>query len=1490
MDEIELVKTFRKNPSSKDFNKLSDSSKEILIKASINGIRAGKGDIKFYKTVLMYSKLDDNGTPLKKRIFDKKEAEYLYDTLDVSCTGMRGGDTLVGVMEMNKNAIIKVYGRNINPTRKSLDTIRHFPSLWYKFLRKLENIPFFSVMTLEEREEWLWLNQDDKKKEVLGKNQVINFLQSGNLSMKFSCEKIEILLNKKSSFSFENIYSLIPDEKGKLYTSEEILKWPKKEKYHTNFLSRNFWRLSSSYVSTKEFEGWNIEISTGNIFGDYFSKEKEIILIDNIPRKSVFSKEEEKVSRETGKKQTVGFIVKQKTHSLSTIDNDDSNSKMYYEKMGIPLDKAESIELIFDNIPVEGLILLLIKIIRFKPQTILINKDFSVPSLEILIIITVYILTDVYKSEENYILIDSDSSTGKKMISIVEYFTRMVAICIFKDSSLVDHKHLFSFFAGCLLSQRVREWKPDKEIIMNWCKFIVAAYTSKVAYEFEFDTSKHNKPYRFDINNGGIENSSAFFDIIETFELDLKKNNFINEKEDILILRNIANKTVYTKPNDVFPSSMEIYEFIDYTFDSNITYLMSQGMLNYFFTTEKISTDNQFSKIFETFYEKIISVNPRRFDFDENNFKTERFVKSIKQAQKFYFDFLQNKRQTEFQKFFENYTINSKFDIGMLSTLIGGIKVNIGPKEIIVTLNLEDPNILIPINISSVKREEISILSPIEEEAAIQAAREILKKGVPLNKFDFKYGDMAFLGMRNGDEEYLIRKTEDPEISQESLSSGRAEIPSGAGSSGKAEIPQNRSLGENNNSSKDKTELSFWKDTLDYSETFPVYQNINFNIESVFTPDYSMLKRAFFEYGSGISKEIFEKDFTFVKNLLENLDRKFVFRILYFLNSGLFSNDLNPVINMNKINIYGKSFCKGVIFEDIIVYQLLCYFSVYFSGALKADKIGIFSVKNKTLLKLLISYVSKSLKLKEDDVVKLNWSKFQLKGLSKEESKKISEKLSKNFHISKSSKDFDDTSIPEKFDYKNVDTTKQLSPGSTGILSRIFFRKNNSSEILPELPSLNSLEDKMYDYQKTIFENMILNNSKKKKGNIIWLGKEMGRTFIILEYLTYLHSQNFLPIFIVYFVSSENLSKIVDKVSSYGHNINIITEKNVGKDDFNVNVNVLNIDKKRKFPEQEINLEEYSVNIITHEVMDNCKNILIEKKFNYILLVDEIYKVLNQDSLHEIVSLSKEFVFATGTMAIKKNTFKIAKYISMFSDYEINEKNFLVYVNHMNSLNYHGVKVTETIIEAEIAPEKKRIYEEIVPQIMNGNNKKFTFQNFKNAAKISLEAIDIEMIKQTVEFVTEKDSKVFLIARDKVHQKRLHDMLKDTPISNEEVYLVDFDINFSIKNKRKIEEFEKIKKKGEEKDYKVAIAPMRKSQGYSMTGLNVMIYGSYPMENYVLDQLKKRINRDGQKEDVEYVKVRCGVFTFIEKEFPDDKNIENIVKKLIDRQTIVVSD
>lgn len=224
-------------------------------------------------------------------------------------------------------------------------------------------------------------------------------------------------------------------------------------------------------------------------------------------------------------------------------------------------------------------------------------------------------------------------------------------------------------------------------------------------------------------------------------------------------------------------------------------------------------------------------------------------------------------------------------------------------------------------------------------------------------------------------------------------------------------------------------------------------------------------------------------------------------------------------------------------------------------------------------------------------------------------------------------------------------------------------------------------------------------------------------------------------------------------------------------------------------------------------------------------------------------------------------------------DFEVNDNNFWVAVNDMIAKKINtGVIVYTEEIEAPFTSDQEVEYRKLVSPNMGGTNLSAGVKDFNAAIAICYNAATREMIQQAMNELNGGNG-VMLVARNLEHADELYQYLIATGLPASEI--------FQIKRGNSIFLTSENVNAGLIHPYRVVIAPINYSTGYSLSYYHTMISSIYPSNQATREQIEGRINRIGQKsKQVTYKYVHVGILTYIMRHHKDAKNLADVLRTL----------
>lgn len=299
----------------------------------------------------------------------------------------------------------------------------------------------------------------------------------------------------------------------------------------------------------------------------------------------------------------------------------------------------------------------------------------------------------------------------------------------------------------------------------------------------------------------------------------------------------------------------------------------------------------------------------------------------------------------------------------------------------------------------------------------------------------------------------------------------------------------------------------------------------------------------------------------------------------------------------------------------------------------------------------------------------------------------------------------------------------------------------------------------------------------------------------------------------------------------------------------------------------------HAINIIEHDHIRRVRTEFAEEAHRMIVVVDEVHKCLNAslrtDATLEICKLSHRFVALTGTPVLNNDMKQLVWWLSQVVQFEVNVKNFWVAVNSMVTHMFDSrIKVVEKRVEAQMSTVERAGYTTLVPESLGGSNIAPTPDEWRRASEVCYDACDRTIVAQTLKYL---DCGVMVVARSNRHAEHLVGLLSaHMPVR--QIYNI---ANGPLSMTREDVE------SGKTPDYRVVVAPIRHSEGYTLTHLSVQISSVYPSNNATREQIRGRINRIGQQSpSVLYVTVHTGILTRILENHTSARNIQAALEKV----------
>jgi superfamily II DNA or RNA helicase len=717
MSTVKLIEKFCSTLNTKYLARIPKEYQEYFKYSSVKALDKNNTNKKVALKVLQYFNLNDDGTRKFDKIGTREKGEGELKRMSIGCTGARKDDILLGTHKGTNGALIQVYN-DVPPSEKILNRIRPYPDLWSKFLIKLGGIPFFSDMSIDARQMWMDINENNN--DFFSEDDKLQLLQPGVGDVNKKTGSIFVAYLPSDELS--RIMSVNPDTEDGYWSPTELDKIVIEYtgKTSTLVVLKTFWKISTSYKVVDNFNGPLLNIKKGVVEkgGDSRKRNDEIIIVSNIVKNVKKVGRGKTIRWEKTKEQDIGFLVSKNRFNLK--------------------DAGKVAESILNDVDMEEFVLatkgytaaayksLLQKIIRYMPKYIDTGKGTIKSAESVLLACLATLIAHPGAFVPNI----------QRFVSGLESATKRLAVTIYEDSSMpldqVDK--LFKLLAGAFLAQRVKEWRPSNKMVKEWLKTALIGYSQRTAYVVDYKGEILNEPYIVKTDQDILKTSSAILDELRSFPGDLGlARGWARDAPNL-------NKSVANHQ----PEVMSLNHCIDQHWAPSVVYffctevVLEEGSKSDWHKKSLTAKSNTpFGPLFINIFSKVTGTNPRFPRWDKwytPDFENRPFVQETRKAQELFRVALQDVQKVRQSK--GTTTLNYELSSSWLAGLVGVMTIKVKGAVTIVTMKADDPLELIVAREPRARRGKTSYnpLTPEQEEEAIDIAKSRLRKGVNMNQ------------------------------------------------------------------------------------------------------------------------------------------------------------------------------------------------------------------------------------------------------------------------------------------------------------------------------------------------------------------------------------------------------------------------------------------------------------------------------------------------------------------------------------------------------------------------------------------------------------------------------------------------------------------------------------------------------------------------------------------------------------------------------------
>lgn len=379
---------------------------------------------------------------------------------------------------------------------------------------------------------------------------------------------------------------------------------------------------------------------------------------------------------------------------------------------------------------------------------------------------------------------------------------------------------------------------------------------------------------------------------------------------------------------------------------------------------------------------------------------------------------------------------------------------------------------------------------------------------------------------------------------------------------------------------------------------------------------------------------------------------------------------------------------------------------------------------------------------------------------------------------------------------------------------------------------------KLWEHQQDSLDMMINRFNNGYRGSLIWIPVGLGKTLILISFISYLISKNKMPKYCVYTLPPSAIDSI--KVELNG----LLKYK------------VLDMRKTNKNKDMKI-IEPYTICLIEHDHLRMAQSELGKIAVDMMFIVDEFHKTLNKtirtSVALELTRLSRTFVGMSGTIIKDTNSKDLIEWLNQVVNFEVNENNYWVAIGALISKK----------VQTKVTVEREFINADLNRKINFGPSfdlKKEIDTDYKLTNK-KLKEVIIEYVKKgEIVFANSRN----LAAQDDLAKYleskgiKVYKITKSTPIT-----LLPEDID--------------------QTDIQVVISTHKFVEGYQMTASRIAISEVIFSNQTTREQWEGRINRISQKSPwVKYITIHTGILTFIMEKYDKARKLSEALKGFAD--------
>jgi len=390
----------------------------------------------------------------------------------------------------------------------------------------------------------------------------------------------------------------------------------------------------------------------------------------------------------------------------------------------------------------------------------------------------------------------------------------------------------------------------------------------------------------------------------------------------------------------------------------------------------------------------------------------------------------------------------------------------------------------------------------------------------------------------------------------------------------------------------------------------------------------------------------------------------------------------------------------------------------------------------------------------------------------------------------------------------------------------------------------------MWEHQIDAVNYMKSRQESGKRGNIIWIPVGLGKTLIVMTYLSQLIAENRMPEYCIYSLPPSAIDSITREIQYFGLQPHLIDMRKDAAEFF-----------KRPQPK--------TINLIPHDTL-RLVPWLNDIAPNCFVIIDEFHKALNKtqrtSAALELARLSYDFIAMSGTIVTSDNVDDLLQWLRQIVDFEVTEKNFWVAIGNMISRKVTTKLVINRVLDdAEMLPEERERYNSIT------SSGRMSTDHFLEAIKLCRHACTRRMVQLVLQYI-QSGKQVFLVAKDKANAEEFRRLLTHFGVGG--IFVIGTDGMITMTPR-------------DNKSYQVVITTTTHNAGYSLSAIQVMITSVYFTNQATREQLEGRIMRiDSLGPSVDIVTVTAGLLTQVFAKYEKARSLSAALREFADNVSI----